>query len=220
MITVESLVDLTRRFVLRQDETIEWMTSFPEGPVLDVETADRAYTVRVVQGLLQVEKEPWLEAVVVASREDQDIDGPTPREIFLVSRAGAVVRLADPDEVARIGERLPAGGLPPLAYAEILVHGQWPGGWSKRVVSDPEAWRDAYPAEAPLPSIGAPHLAVSDGGILTLSFAASRERAEAAGGRTVLDVSEWSVRALANAPATWRWELVAEAVPVKPPWSS
>jgi hypothetical protein len=107
--------------------------------------------------------------------------------------------------------------LHPVAYMELLMEGQWPGGWSKRLVRDPRDWRADYPAEAALPLVDEPRVKRA-GVLVSLTFTASRERAQAAGGRTVLDVVEWSVRAPAGEPATWQRRPLADAVPLMPPW--
>jgi hypothetical protein len=217
VITADLLVDLARRFVLRPDETVEWRKDFPDGPAVDLETADRSFSVRVTRNWLRVQQAPWVEAVVVVRRDDQNFEGQPPTDVILVPHDGAAVHLTDPDAVASLGTRLHRGDLDPAAYAEILVHCQWPGGWQKRLVLDPAAWRGEYPAEAPVPSVAAPR-AWQDNGELFTSFFASRENAEVVGGRTVLDVTEWSVRVPRDAPATWELRPVATAVALMPPW--
>jgi hypothetical protein len=217
MITAELLVDLARRFLLRDDEAIGWRKDFPDGPTVDIETADRSFSIRVVRGWLRIEQVPWVEAVVVAQRDDQDLEGPPPNEVILVLGDGTAVHLNVPHAAAALATRLHRAELDAEAYAEVLVQCQWPGGWSKRLVLDPVRWRAEYPAEAPLPPVAAPRTWPDDGD-LCLSFFASRESAEAVGGRSVLDVAEWSVRAPADAPATWQLRAVVAAAPLMPPW--
>jgi hypothetical protein len=127
------------------------------------------------------------------------------------------MHLNDRATAAELGPRLHRGDLDPVAFAEIVVLGQWPGGWQTVVVVDPPQWRGRYPAQAPLPPVEAPRT-WRDGEELQLSFFASREYAEAVGGRAVLDVTAWSVRVPAGAPATWELRPVATAVPLMPPW--
>jgi hypothetical protein len=216
-ISTASLVDLVRRFVLFDDETIEWRKDFPDGPVVDLETSYRVFSVSVVRGRLGVEDAPWVEAVVVATREDQEIEGPGSQWIFLVLADGAAVPLDDPDAIAALGPRVAAGDLDPVAFAELLAECQWPGGWSKRVVLDPPEWRAAYPAEAPLPELE-PFRVDRVGDEVRLVFDTSREQSVVVGGRPVLDVARWSVLARRDAPATWQRRPVADEVPLMPPW--
>jgi hypothetical protein len=216
MIAAEELVELARRHVLGEGETIEWMKAFPDGPSVHLDAGHKAFKIKVLEGVLRVEEEPWVRAVVAASREDQDLEGPPPRQYFLL-RDDGVVRLGDAGEVAALGPLLPAGRLHPVAYMELLMEGQWPGGWSKRLILDMDFWRADHPAEAALPVVDEPRVErASD--LVGLTFAASRERVQAAGGRTVLDVVEWSVRAPAGEPATWQRHAIADAVPLMPPW--
>lgn len=217
MITTELLADLLRRFVLLDDETIVWSKEFPDGPAIDVETTDRFFSVKVVRDWLLVEQAPWVDAVVLASREDQQVEGAPPRYLFLVPRDGTPLRLDDPLAAAALGKRVYRGELEVTAYAELLVQCQWPGGWLRRLVLDPVAWRGEYPAEARLPPVEAVHTWHEEA-TLWIRFFASRENTRVVGGRSVLDVAAWSVRAPADEPATWEIRLVAEAVPLRPPW--
>ena len=217
MIAADELVELARRHVLDADETIQWMKAFPEVPSVHIDTEERSFTVKVVSGLLRVEEEPWVRAVVAASREDEDLEGPPPREYFLLRDDGAEIRLREADQVAALGPLLHEGRIREIAYLELLMEGQWRGGWSKRLVVDPESWRATYPAEAAVPRVDGPRVERGDG-LVSLTIAASRERAEAPGSRTVLDVVEWTVRAPADEPATWQRRVIADAVPLMPPW--
>ena len=217
MITTELMADLLRRFVLLDDEAIVWSKEFADGPLLDVETTDRAFSVRVVRDWLLVEQAPWVEAVVVATREDQEVAGPLPRYTFLVADDGTAVRLDDPATVAALGMRLHRGELDLTAYAELLVQCQWRGGRQKRLVLDPVAWRDEYPAEANLPPVEPMSTSRADG-VLRVRFFASREDTRMVGGRPVLEVAAWSVRIPAGEPATWEIQPVGEPAPLLPPW--
>jgi hypothetical protein len=217
MITADVLVDLARRFLLGDGETIEWMKDYPDGPALDIETADRSYSLRVARDWLRIGQAPWVAAVVVAHRDDVRSEGPRPQDVFLVPVDGTPLHLDDPGTAAVLGVRWRRGDVDAAAYAEVLVQCHWPGGWHRQVVLDPATWRSGYPAEAALPAVEAPRTWHEDGD-LRLSFFASREYAEVAGGRSVLDVAEWSVRVPADAPATWERRPVATARPLMPPW--
>jgi hypothetical protein len=92
MVAAALLVDLARRYVLGPDEPITWMREFPDGPAVDIEAAERSYSLRVARNWL-VEREPWVDAVVVVRRDDLDVDGPAPREVLLVPHGEAPVRL-------------------------------------------------------------------------------------------------------------------------------
>jgi hypothetical protein len=211
------LIDLMRRFVLFSDERIVWSRAFPEGPATALETTDRLFMVQVVRDWLLVEQAPWVAAVVVAQREDQVVEGAPPQYTFLVQRDGSAIFLDDPQAVAAIGRRLHHGDLDVTTYAELLVRCQWPGGWSKRLVLDPVAWRGQYPTEAKLPQVEAVRTSSEDGA-LRIRFFASRENTVVVGGRPVLDIAAWSVRAPADGLVTWEIRPVAEAVPLLPPW--
>lgn len=217
MITAHLLTDLVRRFILFDDETIVWVKHYPDGPALAVETTAQILSVEVVRNWLWVEKAPWVEAVVVASRQDQVVEGPPLKDVFLVQTDGTPIDLADRQAVAALGMRLHRGDLEMAWYADLLVQCQWPGGWSARVVTDPDAWRADYPAQAKLPPVEAMRTSQDDGA-LRARFFASREHTVVVGGRSVLDVAAWSVRAPENQPATWQLRPVAEAVPLLPPW--
>ncbi|MET7425255.1 hypothetical protein [Dactylosporangium sp. NPDC005555] len=214
-ISADRLVEFARRHVLRDDETIEWMKAVGDGtdtPVVDLSTAERGLSVEVVRGLLQAERASFVAAVVAVTREDEDFDGPAPREYLLMRHDGTAVRLADAGAVAALGERVLSGDLPPAAYAELLVHGQWRGSWPKEVVGDPVAWRRRYPAGAPLPDVEPLSVRLA-GGTMTLTFAATQQVADLSG-RFALYVSVWSVSVPPGAPATWQMRTVAESVPV------
>jgi hypothetical protein len=217
VITTALLVDLVRRFVLHDDEPIVWSRQYPEAPAVALETTGRFFFVSVVRDWLLVERAPWVAAVVVAQRQDQVVEGGGPRHTFLVQRDGSAVPLDDAGAVAALGMRLDRGDLDVTAYAELLVQCQWPGGWNARLVLDPAAWRGAYPAEAKLPQVEAVHT-WREAGTLWVRFFASREHTVVVGGRSVLDVADWSLRAPAGEPATWVIRPVAEAVPLLPPW--
>jgi hypothetical protein len=217
-ITTESLVDLVRRFVLFEDEKIVWQKAFPDGPSVSFETRGRMFTASVLRGGLSVERAAGVEAVVSVRREDQQVEGPLPRDYFLVLADGGVVPVDDPDAVAALGSRVMAGELEPVALAELLAEAQWPGGgWAKRVVLDPAEWRAGYPPEARLPDVE-PFRVEPAGGEARLRFDTSRERTVVLGGRPVLDVARWSVLVRADAPATWERLPVADQVPLLPPW--
>jgi hypothetical protein len=217
MITTALLVELVRRFVLYQDEPIVWSRQFPDGPAVAVETTDRSFMVSVVRDWLLVEQAPWVAAVVVASRMDQVVEGAVLKFPFLVQSDGTAVDLDDARAVAALGMRLHRGDLDVAAYAELLVQCQWPGGWNARLVLDPVAWRGEYPAEAKLPQVEGMRT-WREAGSLWIRFFGSRENTVVVGGRSVLDVAAWSVRAPVGEPATWAIRPVAEAVPVLPPW--
>jgi hypothetical protein len=212
------MVDLVRRFVLLDDETIEWQKDFPDGPAVDLETSDRVFSVKVVRDWLRVDREPWVAGVVVASREDQEVEGPPSRDVFLVLADGSAVHLTDQAAMAALGTRVGRGELDAVAYAELLVEGGWPGGWSKRVIVDPGAWRAGYPAEAALPPVEPFAATPVESGGVRLAFFTSREQTRVVGGRAVVDVAQWSVLAPSDAPATWQRHAVADEVPVEPPW--
>lgn len=217
MITTDTLYDLARRFVLRTGETIVWTKAFPDGPTIDIETEDRAYALTVTRGLLRAEHTPWVAAVVQATREDLDLCDRPPPQLFLARRDGGTVRLGAPDDVAALGRLLHTGKLDEVTYAELIVESQWPGGWRRRLVTDPDTWRAAHPAPARLPTVPRPVLHHT-AGTARMTFAASREYAEAPGARGVLDVALWTVVAPAGGPATWQHHLIAEAVPLAAPW--
>ncbi|GAB3856336.1 hypothetical protein [Dactylosporangium cerinum] len=105
-IGADRLVEFARRHVLRDDETIEWMKAVGDGtdtPVVALSTAERGLSVRVVRGLLQAERASFVAAVVAVTREDEDFDGPPPREYLLMRHDGTAVRLADAGAVAALG---------------------------------------------------------------------------------------------------------------------
>ncbi|GAA2611647.1 hypothetical protein GCM10010399_48150 [Dactylosporangium fulvum] len=220
MVSGAVLLDLLRRFVFFDDETVVWSKYYAPHPALAVETSDRLFNVRVVPDLLRVGAAPWVEALVVAIREDQEVEGPAPQDVFLLRTDGEALHLRDPGTVAALGALVVTGDLDPVAYAEVLASCQWPGGWFKQVVTDPAAWRGEYPPEADLPQVEAPQVRDTDDAT-QLTFFASRQTTEVVGGRPVLDVSRWTVRipkAPHGAPAAWDCAAVADAVPLAPPW--
>jgi hypothetical protein len=138
----------------------------------------------VVHGWLRVERAPWVEAVVVARRDDRDVEGPRPRDVFLVGRDGAVLHVNDRTDAAALGARLHSD-LDPYAYAEILVHCQWPAALNGRVLADP-----------------APRIWYENTD-LCLLFTAERDVVDGTGARAVTERAQWSVRAPVDAPAEW-----------------
>jgi hypothetical protein len=216
MIDTGLLVDLARRFVLRDDEAIVWRKDFPDGPAVAFETDEWMFSVRQVRGFLGVERAAWVAGVVVATRDDVTVEGGAPRDVILVPRMGTPLHLNDATTAALLGVRVSGGDLEPLAYGEILVECHWPGGWLKRVVHDPVAWRAEYPSQERLPIVAAPVVRSTDVGH-RLTFHSSRENTVVTGGRTVLDVAGWSVLTSSDAPASWQVRPVARAVPIQPP---
>jgi hypothetical protein len=171
-------------------------------------------SIRQVWNFLRVEGAGWVAGAVVATREDVSVEGGAPRDVILVPREGDPLHLNDVAATASLGARVAGGDLDPLAYGEILVECQWLGGWLKRVVVDAAVWRAEYPAQARVPTVAEPAREAGQ----RLSFHSSRENTVMMGGRSVLDVAEWSVLTSRDAPATWQVQPVATAVPIHPPW--
>jgi hypothetical protein len=208
MITPGLLIDVVRRFVLLEDEPIVWSKEWPDGPQVAIETPYRMYSIRVARDHLLVGRAPWVEAVVVATRDDPELCAMY-WHTFLVESDGTMVNLDDRPSVAMLGTRLHRGELDVQAYAELLVECQWPGR-VKRLVLDPVAWRAEYPAEARVPRVEAIQTSRVDGELL-IRFFSSKEPAP-----KILDVAAWSVRVHADRPAVWEIQPVAEGITLLP----
>ncbi|GIJ67880.1 hypothetical protein [Virgisporangium ochraceum] len=199
MVTTQDLIELVREAVLPPDEAVTWAKEFPDGPAVSVRTAERILFAQTTDDW-SVGRAPWVAAVVVVTREDEDTHGPPSRRMFLLLDDGSPLDLDDPRQVAGLGRALRDDGLDPLAYAEILIERHWPGPGPRAVVTDPREWRAALPAGAPEPPpVQAPRVFDDEHGDRWVAFHAARQDPDAAGPEVTL----WSVRVPPTGPATW-----------------
>lgn len=203
MVGTGVLMELVRGSVLGPDESITWAKEFPDGPSVGVHTPVRVLFAKTDPGW-RVLDTPGVAAVVVVRREDQDTGGPPWQRTFLLFAddpfAERAVDLDDPRAVARLGRLLRDGALDPLAYAEILAERHWPGAGPRRVVTHPQEWRAALPADRPEPPpVRAPRTWDDEQGDRWLAFHAARQDPD----EPDPDVVLWTVRVPPAGPATW-----------------
>ena len=201
MLTTATLIHLARRFVLSEDEPVEWAKEFPDGPAVFVQTPGRSLFVRSVDDWLRVERASWVAAVVVITREDVDAVSSHQR-VFLLPEAGEPIDLGEPAAVAALGRRLRDGSLGAAAYAELLVECQWPMPGIRRLVPDP----DRLPTDLPVRADDRNKLQPlrmwdDEHGDRWVAFCALRHDPETV--EPGSEVTLWSVRIPPDGPATW-----------------
>jgi hypothetical protein len=217
MVTAPMLVDLVTRYVLGPDESLTWTREYPDESAVDLEVGDRSYSVRVWPDLL-IARMPWVDAVVVVRRDDPDVDGPAPREVLLVCVDGSVVRLTNLEEVGLLGMRVFDESLDPISYPEILVELHWPVEGPKRLVTDPDEWREQLPPGADVAGVGWPTTWSEEDGTRWMAFFSSHENPTAYGDQPLVEVYHWTVRFEAGETASWANAWLPPEAKVIPPW--
>jgi hypothetical protein len=114
------LLDAFTSHVLEEGDRVTGFEPWECGRTALVRTRWRRYTVEVRADWLLIGREPWVDAVLVATRMDQDLCAPPDAAVLLVRADGGVVRLDDAGAVAELGRRVHAD-LDPVAYADVLA---------------------------------------------------------------------------------------------------
>lgn len=199
MVTAQMLAEIVRPVVAAPGERVTSSREYPDGPAVDLEVADRSYSVRVRPDWL-VADQPWVDVVVMVRRDD--LDHPPPPEFLLVPVDGPVLRLADEDVVAGLGTRVFDGSLAPEEYAQILVGCQWPVDGPKQVILDPDEWRADLPPGVSVAAVGG-LVSWLDEGLMWLSFFASCAGPDTYRDPSPVEVHHWTVRIEPDDLATW-----------------
>ncbi len=178
MVTNQQLVELLQLHVLHPSEQIERVREWPNELGVVVYTSGRDFAVELDAKAL-ISQADWVNAVVVASREDVEAEGLPETDGILVLADGGSISLNDASSVADLGRGL-GRNLELEAFAEILVRWHPPSTAPQFVVRDSEHVRRAF-GRSDLPSFDAPA-----GGLLGNRyqgrFFSARRRAVALGG--------------------------------------
>jgi len=211
VVTNERMVDLLGRHVLWSDERIERTKEWPGHGGVAV-TTDQRYFVLELDRRLLIGQAPGIDGVVLVTREDLEVEGLPETFGLLALAGGGSVYLNDPAAVAELGRRL-AGGLDPLAFAQVLV--EWhPWTSAVRYVLAGRDQLARSSGRADLPVFEPPRIRPAEDGVV-LSFFSAYQYATALGGARQLDVFEWTVTVPAGESARWDRRPVLESVPLE-----
>jgi len=205
----EVLIELVCRHVFFDREELTESTLWPDGCMLH--TSARDFLVAPADGWL-ITGEPWVEALIVATRQDLEVEGLPETDGILLLADGGSIHLNDAGAVAELGRRV-GRDLAPEAFAEILVQWHPPSAAAQFLLRDPGHARRAFD-RPDLPEFAGPVFGQT-GDRFTGTFHSARQHAGAVGGALVLDVLAWTVTVPAGAPASWDRRPVLEGVPLE-----
>jgi hypothetical protein len=194
----ETIVELIKRHVLQEGEQIERVKNWPDG--VAVATDLRHFVAGSEPADWSISQDPWVDDVVIATRDDLLIEGQPERFGFVLPVDGAEIYLNDAGAVAELGRRL-ADGMQPLGYAQILVGFHPYSSAYRAVLTEPDELRRVL-AQPDLPDV--PPLQVQESAAgLTLTFS-SFVRYRRPGAMPLVDLYEWTVEIPAGEPARWQ----------------
>lgn len=211
MVDNDQMLDVVTHNVLHPSERIEKVHEWPGQSGLVVYTSSRDFAVALDRQML-IGRAGWVAGLVVATREDVEMEGLPETYGVLVLTDGSAINLCDEGAVAELGRRL-ASDLDPVAFAEVLV--AWHP-WATAVtavVSVPDQVQRELD-RPDLPTFEQPMLRPIDGG-LVLTFYSSMLHARELGGATLLTVYEWTVLVPTGSPARWERRVVLDGVPAR-----
>lgn len=198
MTSNERIVELMSRYVLAPDEEIVRVRDWSDG--IAVTSARRHFVVGSESSEWAIGREPWVDDVVIATRDDVLVDGQQERYGFLIHADGRAIYLNDRVAVADLGGRC-AAGMDPIAFAEILVEFHpYSAAW-RRVIVEPDGLQRTF-AQRDLPPVEPVRLLKSPlGAVMTFSSFARHRRAD---GTAELDILRWTVEIPPEQPARWK----------------
>lgn len=208
----ELMVSLLGQYVLWGDERIERTKEWPGQGGVAVTTSQRYFLLELDTRLL-IGQAPGMAGVVVATRQDLELEGLPETFGLLVLVGGESVYLNDPAAVAGLGRGLESG-LDPVAFAQILV--EWhPWTSAVRYVLAERDQLSRATGRSDLPRYEPPMVRPTGTGV-ELSFFSAEQYPTALGGSRQLDVFEWTVTVPSGGPAQWNRRPVLENVPLEP----
>jgi hypothetical protein len=194
----EKIVELIAEHVLQQGEQVVRVKNWPDGVAVTT-TAHRHLVAGSEQAAWTISREPWVDDVVIAERDDLIVEGQPQRFGFLLLDDGADICLNDPAAVSELGRRL-TDGMDPLGYAEILVAFHPYTSAHSTVLAESDGLRRVL-GRPDLPDVDPIRLdEAPDGRRLTFSSVA---RYRLVGPQELLDVLAWTVDVPAGEPARW-----------------
>jgi hypothetical protein len=206
----ETIAELVGRHVLRAEEYLTRATSWPDGIALT--TNLRHFVAGSEPADWAVSREPWVEDVVIAIRDDLIVEGQPERFGFLLLKGGGEIYLNDEAAVAQLGHRL-ADGMDPTGYAQIIVAFHPYSSAHRGVVTEVDGLRGAL-GQPDLPDVEPLQLHSSPEG-LTLTFT-SFARYTRPGGFPMVDLLRWRVEVPPGEPARWSSATIAAGLRLDP----
>ena len=198
MTSNEKIVELIARHVLQEGEQVVRVKNWPDGVAVTT-TVLRHLVAGSEQAAWTISREPWVDDVVIAERDDLIVEGQPQRFGFLLLDDGTDIYLNDPAAVSELGRRLP-DEMDPSGYAEILVafHPHTSAHCAVLTESD-ELRRDL--GRPDLPDVDPIRLQQAPDGV-RLTFS-SFARYRLVGPQELLDLLAWTVDVPAGEPARW-----------------
>lgn len=198
MTSNEKIVELIAEHVLQQGEQVARVKNWPDGVAVTT-TVLRHLVAGSEQAPWRISREPWVDDVVIAERDDLVVEGQPQRFGFLLLDDGADVYLNDPAAVSELGRRL-TDGMDPLGYAEILVAFHPYTSAHCTVLTGSDELRRVL-GRPDLPDVDPVRLQEAPDGV-RLTFS-SLARYRLVGPQELLDVLAWTVDVPAGEPARW-----------------
>jgi len=193
----EKIVELIVRHVLQDGEQVARVKNWPDG--VAVTTTVLRHFVAGSEQAWTISREPWVDDVVIAERDDLIVEGQPQRFGFLLLDDGTDIYLNDPAAVAELGRRLP-DGMDPSGYAEILVAFHPYTSAYCAVLTEPDELRRVL-GRPDLPDVDPIQVQQAPHG-LTLTFS-SFAQYRLVGPQELIDVLAWTVDVPAGEPARW-----------------
>jgi hypothetical protein len=194
----EKIVELIARNVLQEGEQVVRVKNWPDGVAVTT-TVLRHLVAGSEQAAWTISREPWVDDVVIAERDDLIVEGQPERFGFLLLDDGADIYLNDPAAVSELGRRL-ADGMDPSGYAEILVAFHPYTSAYCAVLTESDELRRVL-GRPDLPDVDPIRLQQAPDGV-RLTFS-SFARYRLVGAQELLDLLAWTVDVPAGEPARW-----------------
>lgn len=198
MTSNEKIVELIERHVLQEGEQVSGVKNWPDG-VAVATTVLRHLVAGSEQAAWTISREPWVDDVVIAERDDLIVEGRSQRFGFLLLDDDADIYLNDPAAVSELGRRL-TDGMDPSGYAEILVAFHPYTSAYCAVLTESDELRRVL-GRPDLPDVDAIRLQRTPDGV-RLTFS-SFARYRLVGAQELLDLLAWTVDVPTGEPARW-----------------
>ena len=211
MTSNERIVELIARHVLQDGEQVTRVKNWPDGVAVTT-SALRHFVAGSEQAAWTISREPWVDDVVVAERDDLIVEGQPQRFGFLLVDDGSDIYLNDPAAVSELGRRL-SDGLDPSGYAEMLVAFHPYTSAYRAVLTEPDELRRVL-GQPDLPDIDPIRLQQAPDG-LRLTFS-SFAQYRLAGSQELVDLLAWTVDVPTGEPARWTSRPTATALRLNP----
>jgi hypothetical protein len=194
----EKIVELITRHVLHDGEQVDRVKNWPDGVAVTT-SVFRHLVAGSEQAAWTISREPWVNDIVLAERDDLIVEGQNQRFGFLLLDDGTDIYLNDQAAVSALGRRL-ADGMNPSGYAEILVAFHPYTSAFCAVLTESDELRRVL-GRPDLPDVDPIRLQQAPDGV-RLTFS-SFARYRLVGAQELLDLLAWTVDVPAGEPARW-----------------